>query len=188
MLTTLSIGPVLGYGLVGVLLIAARVALLRGSGTRLPVGRLVVEGAFVLAVASVLGLTLGWLTFSTRGLPANAVNLVPLRGIGQMLDTGGYAPAVAVQNLAGNVVMFVPVGLTAAILVGRRRTIRGMAVGVGLSMTVEALQFVLKLPRATDVDDVLLNGIGTAVGVAAAAAYGALTSGPEDVPMPPSVR
>lgn len=80
----------------------------------------------------------------------------------------GLRRAVVVASrvaLAGNVVMFVPIGALAA-LAFRSGWWRATVSGVALSLLVELLQLVLG--RSADVDDVLLNSCGAALGAAVA--------------------
>lgn len=71
------------------------------------------------------------------------------------------------RNLGLNVLLFVPVGVGAALR--WRRFVAVVALGAGLSALVEGLQWLLPLGRAVDVDDVLLNTVGTLVGAATVA-------------------
>jgi glycopeptide antibiotics resistance protein len=73
-------------------------------------------------------------------------------------------------NLVGNVVMFAPVGFLLPL--ATRMSLRGaVAVCASLSVSVELLQ--LMLGRSLDVDDVLLNTLGGALGAAAGVAVAA---------------
>lgn len=74
-------------------------------------------------------------------------------------------PAV---QLWANVVVYIPVGAAALLVVGKAT--RALAVGVGLSLMVEAWQWAA-LSRVASTDDVLLNLTGAAVGVTAAAVF-----------------
>lgn len=91
------------------------------------------------------------------------VNLVPLVGLA---DNFSFDWEIAVVNAIGNVVLFLPIG---AAVVWRFHAGIRRAVGIGvlLSVSVEGLQFVLNNGRSVDIDDVLLNGLGTLVGAAA---------------------
>ena len=92
------------------------------------------------------------------------VNLVPLVGLADNLFSFDWD--IAVVNAIGNVVLFLPIG---AAVVWRFHAGIRRAVGIGvlLSVSVESLQFVLKNGRSVDIDDVLLNGLGTFSGAAA---------------------
>jgi len=107
------------------------------------------------AVISVLAVTL---------VPTNlysGVNVIPFRGIArQLANVNGPVGAL---NIVGNAVMFLPVGLLAALALGWRvRT--ATAALFALSLSIEVAQ--LMLGRAADVDDVILNTAGAAAGAA----------------------
>lgn len=103
------------------------------------------------------------------------VNLVPLSqhlpALRAVLRGGRHAEAAVhflVVNVLGNMALFFPLGLTlAGALGGSRRRRFAMAVGsaAALSVSIELVQ--LGLPsRTTDVDDVIFNTLGAAVGAA----------------------
>ena len=88
-----------------------------------------------------------------------ALNLVPLRTVVE--EAHNPDVGLLVVNLVGNVVCFVPLGaLLAAVL--RRGTLAATAAGTAFCAVVEAVQY--GLGRTADVDDVLLNGVGVALG------------------------
>ena len=76
-------------------------------------------------------------------------------------------------SVVGNVVAFVPLGwLGAEALPGARTWPRALALGLAVSVGIEAAQLGIGLLagypyRMTDIDDVLLNVAGTALGFAA---------------------
>lgn len=115
-----------------------------------------------------------WQTFSPFYFSwfssTRSVNLVPLAGIFGMIRTaqelGDLATARQVGiNLLGNVAIFMPLGFLAALLFPTTRRFGRMA-GVGLltSLSIELAQFFLAV-RVSDVDDLLLNVLGTLLGL-----------------------
>ena len=67
-------------------------------------------------------------------------------------------------NLVGNVLVFIPIGYLAAVLWKPQRALmRDLAMGLGISFGIELTQFFLAV-RVADVDDLLLNGLGTLLG------------------------
>ena len=110
----------------------------------------------------------------------NNLNLQPLRTISNYwdvltrrdyyLEKWGFASIYAYQarhaviNLAGNVVMFVPLGfLLPKVSIRQRKLWRTMLTTAFLIMLVEMVQL-FSLRGSCDVDDVLLNVLGAAVG------------------------
>lgn len=126
--------------------------------------RLAAARALLAVVVAVL---LVWtlLLSNPDAVDARALNLVPFREISRALrsEEAGYG----VVNLWGNVLVFVPVGMLA--LLAMRATVqraggKALAAGIGLSVAIEAAQY--GIGRSADVDDVILNALGIALGVA----------------------
>ena len=122
-----------------------------------------------------------WLLFGQRAgavqygnywqqLQAN-INLVPLATVWEflrgLLGFGESSLRVhALINLAGNVVMFVPLGVLPVLLFPRlRRFWRLLLMALAVILWVEAVQL-FSLLGTFDVDDVLLNLVGAAIGYA----------------------
>ncbi len=63
-------------------------------------------------------------------------------------------------NLLGNIGLFVPVGFFASLLTGKAR--KGVFFAFFFSLLIESLQFFVG--RSTDIDDLILNTLGGAVG------------------------
>ena len=119
-----------------------------------------------------------WLLFIRhRGIPAEdywhqlpgRMNLVPFASMGSMLRTLMQNPYPAVlwtvvYNIGGNIVMFVPLGFFLRALVpGCRKFLRCMGTVALIMSTVELCQL-FTLRGFCEVDDVLLNLNGAAVG------------------------
>jgi glycopeptide antibiotics resistance protein len=67
-------------------------------------------------------------------------------------------------NLIGNTAMFIPVGVVwPAVFRELRAPLRGLAAGMGFSLCIELLQLPF-FDRVSDVDDLILNGLGYAIG------------------------
>lgn len=90
-------------------------------------------------------------------------NVIPLRTIAFYLD-GGDTHMAALRNLAGNVLAFLPAGILLPVLFPRLRRMRALlAAAFGASLTVEVVQLLTGFGRF-DVDDILLNVVGAAIG------------------------
>ena len=131
-----------------------------------------------LVWALVAGLAVAWVLSMTLRADStlNTNNWVLLRdhvqAMGCLLHDCPNAASAArflVIDVAGNVAVFVPIGLAlSGALAGlprQRRLLLAVALGAALSIGIELVQ--LTIPsRATDVDDVLFNTIGAALGAA----------------------
>jgi len=112
-----------------------------------------------------------WLLFGQRLGAAGemSLNLHPFETVRRFLWVLRYSdqPGMithAVVNLAGNVVMFVPLGvLLPALWRSLRRLIRFLPAVVGVILAVELLQLVTRLGTC-DVDDFILNLAGALLG------------------------
>ena len=108
-----------------------------------------------LSVAGILTLTL---LGSATG--TGAPNLIPGWTVNHQLTDPSYP--LGVGNVVGNVAMFVPLGWLVALVIGRRRILVAAIVGFGLSAVIEVVQWFTG--RISDIDDLILNGIGAVLG------------------------
>jgi len=99
-----------------------------------------------------------WMILTPRG-SGRALEVVPL--VGLLAQLGG-APAVAIEQIGGNLLVFAAFGLFAP-LRWELRIPTVAALACAASITVEALQYALAIGRVTSVDDVLLNTLGATV-------------------------
>ena len=133
-----------------------------------PVRRAAIEALFVGYMGVLLYLV--FLPLPVRpddaSLVLASVNLVPARTVvGIIRDF----PGLVIQQLLGNVVLFVPLGFLLPLLSTRyRRFALTAAVGLAVSLGIELVQFALLLTliarRSVDVDDVILNVTGACLG------------------------
>jgi glycopeptide antibiotics resistance protein len=128
--------------------------------------------------ASLAVLAIGWVLWMTLrpDRTANTINLIPLREHMQAVwclrhscPGAGRAARFLFVDVLGNIAVFVPIGFSLSGALGRlpvrRRLFTATSIGVLLSVMIELVQ--LAIPsRATDVDDVLFNGLGAAAGAA----------------------
>lgn len=89
-----------------------------------------------------------------------AVNLVPLV---ETLGNLQYGVWAFVYNLLGNVVWFVPLGLLLPLCRPGTRLSRTVLTGAAVSLSIELLQLLLRT-GITDVDDLIFNALGAALG------------------------
>jgi glycopeptide antibiotics resistance protein len=148
--------------LVGAVWFVARL-LMRAS-----IVRALPQAAFAGYVAAVLYAVL--FSYSFHGYYRDiwdSVNLVPFGTIYELARPEHLTQAI--RQLAGNVVMFVPFGLLLPMASPRFRTLPRLAfAGMLASAGIELLQLILGLTgliaRSVDIDDVILNTLGAAVG------------------------
>jgi glycopeptide antibiotics resistance protein len=135
---------------------------------RAPVRRAGLEASFVgymVVALYVVFLPLPVRPGDTRSAWAY-VNLVPARTVVEIVRD---FPALVVQQLVGNVVLFVPLGFLLPLLDPRcRRFATTAAVALSASVGIELVQLVLLVAlgarRSVDVDDVILNVTGAGLG------------------------
>lgn len=90
------------------------------------------------------------------------INLVPFIETFKLLN--GQSPLDFFYNLFGNIVWFIPMGIFIPALGKKNRGFwRVVLIGATISVSIEAFQFVLRT-GVTDIDDVISNTIGTAIG------------------------
>lgn len=88
------------------------------------------------------------------------VNLVPFQTIRFYLFSGRVSDAIAVRNIAGNILAFVPIGILIPLL-HRSLSIRlTFLFGFTLSTAIELTQYFTGL-GSCDIDDLILNLFGT---------------------------
>jgi len=136
----------------------------RGESWPTLAARVLLAGAITMIVGlTIFPLALDHLLGSVnpvRGFPT----LVPLRKM--RADIAEGLSARQARQIVGNVLLFVPLGLTLPLAVTRcRRAIVTIVVVAGASLGIEILQMVLPF-RDPDIDDVILNTIGGALGYA----------------------
>ncbi len=95
-----------------------------------------------------------------------SANLMPFREIGRYWHARARLPGrVVFLNLLGNVIGFLPFGFFLPVIDRRlmRRGVLVILLGALLSLCVELIQLIT-LTGSFDVDDILLNTLGTALG------------------------
>ena len=96
-------------------------------------------------------------------------NFVPLQGIAKMIENASIfddevTKRIVFLNLAGNILIFSPFGIAIPLL--EKRLNRGWMVvllGLAISLVIELAQTFL-IARVFDVDDLVLNAVGTLIG------------------------
>ncbi len=132
--------------------------------------RLISSVAFAAYVLLMLWLlfgqrTAGWSGGYSLARLAENVNLVPFRTIGGFLaDLHGGGRSHAIINLLGNVIMFIPLGFfVPAVFKKTGAFCRTMLWSAAAVICIEVLQLITLL-GSMDIDDLLLNLAGAAIG------------------------
>ena len=89
-------------------------------------------------------------------------NLIPFRDLVNSLDMPSYYVRLAVANLLGNVVLFVPWGMALALRFDGLRLVGCAATTAAIAVGIEIWQ--AGIGRSVDVTDVLMNMLGGAIG------------------------
>jgi glycopeptide antibiotics resistance protein len=128
--------------------------------TRAWLETVVICTAFALCVAFALKLLL----FSRTPGSERSFNLIPFASISHYLFSGSSGGRrFAFGNIAGNVLLFVPLGAYLSVLT-KSSVARTMLIVASASVAVEIVQGVFAL-GASDIDDVLLNCLGGFIGI-----------------------
>lgn len=94
--------------------------------------------------------------------PLNQINLVFMKETWKLIY--GQSRIDFLYNSFGNVLCFVPIGILTPIVFSKKMNfIRTLVFGIGLSLIIESLQFVLDT-GVTDIDDVFFNTCGLILG------------------------
>jgi len=127
---------------------------------------------FYIYVISVMALTIIPLPFTRFQLSTGDVNLIPvLNTVKDLRVTLAHHREISEhtwQNLIGNIIMFIPLGIFLPILSYRYRTlINVIIIAFICSASIETIQFierVFDVYRYVDIDDVILNTTGAILG------------------------
>lgn len=97
------------------------------------------------------------------------INLTPFRTIRSFINTVsgtdyGYAFRHSVINLAGNIVMFIPLGFFIPCVFKKQSTFGRCMLFCAISVIIIELVQLFTLLGSCDIDDLILNMIGAAVG------------------------
>jgi glycopeptide antibiotics resistance protein len=165
-------------GLVVVVGLAMAVVVVIGRAHGTAAGTIVARCGLVIAVAWILALTIFPIPIEARAWKSQEqvsnASFIPLRTIGRQLAHG--LERFEARQLFGNIALFAPFGFLLPFAARSLRRLRPtLLVAGGLSLLVETSQALLP-GHSTDVDDVILNTAGAALGFFAFAVI-AWTSG-----------
>ncbi|MDD6039397.1 MAG: VanZ family protein [bacterium] len=93
-----------------------------------------------------------------------SVNLIPFRLIADFLFGDSKSQAFAVNNIVGNIVLFIPFGIYLTLFNPNKRIRVNTGIVAIASITVEILQYLFQV-GVMDMDDVILNTLGGLIGI-----------------------
>jgi glycopeptide antibiotics resistance protein len=105
---------------------------------------------------------IGHLRLRFAGTHTGPGNIVPFRSIVPLLSGRGNQ-LIAMVNLFGNIIPFMPIGLLAPLVVRSFSWQKALVLGVGTGLTFEVMELVFRV-GIFDVDDVILNAFGVMLG------------------------
>ena len=88
-----------------------------------------------------------------------SLNLIPF-GASMMQNCG-----ISLSEIIYNALFFVPLGIYLSLLNITEKAWHGILIGLAISIACEAVQYLFKI-GASDITDVLMNTLGTAIGAA----------------------
>ena len=146
----------------------------RARGERSSLGRELLFLTFVVYLAGLATATLlpnrsSRLLAAGRGGIELRPSTASLTCSAPTLPRGSTARAFCLHNARGNVMLFFPLGVLLPLVLRRVRFWRGMRIALAISVSIELLQYLSSAwgsYRAADVNDVILNVAGAALGLA----------------------
>jgi glycopeptide antibiotics resistance protein len=96
-------------------------------------------------------------------------NLIPFKTITENLTDANTPLQHRMYELFGNLAVLAPIGIYLAFVRHQFRILPVLAIGIGLSTSVEITQYLASTGRVADIDDVICNASGTLIAYAIAA-------------------
>jgi len=96
------------------------------------------------------------------GISKGELNLIPFKTISGMLFSMSLPNLIV--NIGGNIVLFMPFGFALPLKFPKLRSMKTVIwAGLSLSIMIECIQLMMP-QRCADIDDVILNTLGTYLG------------------------
>lgn len=129
----------------------------KGFHTLISIGLCLVLAGYAFVLVKIILLKYGW------GAGLRSVNLIPFLFVGDLLHPS-TSLGVVLKNVLGNLAIFIPLGMLAPALWKRFDAWwKPVLLGLAVSAAFELTQYLFGL-GASDVDDLLLNTLGAAIG------------------------
>jgi glycopeptide antibiotics resistance protein len=129
---------------------------------------------FVAYIGSVVAVTIVPATISGFNDPdAMRLNVVPIINtiknyIDSLSEVSGFETRAAIENIAGNLMLFIPMGIFGPLLFKNIDSLKKVIViCIGCSFSIETIQYFSRAFgtfRTADIDDIILNTIGGILG------------------------
>lgn len=118
---------------------------------------------FIISILLIIHFTMFTNSALSIGTSIGEVNLIPFKNIGNILKSSNPFTEF-ILNVGGNIVLFIPFGFALPLKYPKFKKIQHVTFsGLSMSLIIECIQ--LTMPnRWTDIDDVILNTIGTYFG------------------------
>ncbi|GAA0499700.1 VanZ family protein [Salinibacillus aidingensis] len=117
---------------------------------------------FLVSVLWIIGMTLFPIEIGIPHRYGPSNNFVPFSSIKDLLSHSYFM--VPLRNIAGNIILFVPFGFMLALkFIKLSSVLRVGLVGLLSSTFIELVQLLMPI-RAIDVDDIILNTLGSVIG------------------------
>ena len=126
--------------------------------------RILINSLVVMSTLGILLVTL-YPKYSGTEFP-RVVNLVPFVEMYDMIFHS-VSISVPILNLGLNILLFVPFGFFLSwkmSIINKKLVSRIILIGFLLSLLIEVTQYFVPMDRAADIDDLILNTIGTTLG------------------------
>jgi len=103
-------------------------------------------------------LSLYYLLLGTENGASTGLNLIPFREITRF----DFGSKMFIYNTVGNIILFMPFGYFASSFTHNKKILPISIITILISLTAELIQY--KIGRAFDIDDILLNYVGSILG------------------------
>ncbi|CAM4445960.1 VanZ family protein [Paenibacillus macerans] len=97
-------------------------------------------------------------------LPFRSLNVIPFRTIMEYFTSDAIEFDRVLANIGGNIAIFIPLGMFAAFMAGRKPLRLQVLWLLAISFSLEVIQYILAL-GSSDIDDILLNVTGGIIGI-----------------------
>ena len=97
---------------------------------------------------------------------ARNFNVIPFYTIKEFMEKAEDNPWLAIYNILGNIIVFIPYGMYLPIIKKSNRLGENMSVVLLTSLIIEIIQYIFNV-GAFDVDDLILNTLGGFIGISA---------------------